>query len=230
MLSHRVLAEARGRFMIDREFFDISPLITEDLAVWPGDVPYVRKVSLDTIKGDHLSLSSISSTLHLGAHADAPRHYHKEGKTIESCDPQIYVGSCQVIKLNLDRNEAIRIDHLRSREIRAKRLLFCTDSYPNPQSFNEDFCFLSPELISYLAERKVILVGIDTPSVDPCRSKKLEVQHSIYHHDMAVLEGLVLTQVPEGLYFLTALPLPISDGDASPVRAVLFTHKFIAHS
>ena len=38
---------------------------------------------------------------------------------------------------------------------------------------------------------------------------------------MAILEGLVLDRVPEGLYELIALPLPLAGFDASPVRAVL---------
>ena len=39
--------------------------------------------------------------------------------------------------------------------------------------------------------------------------------------DMRVLEGLVLDDVPEGRYELIALPLPVVNGDASPVRAIL---------
>jgi arylformamidase len=40
---------------------------------------------------------------------------------------------------------------------------------------------------------------------------------------MAILEGLVLHQVPEGLYELIALPLKLVGFDASPVRAILRT-------
>jgi arylformamidase len=40
---------------------------------------------------------------------------------------------------------------------------------------------------------------------------------------MAILEGLVLQDVPEGVYELIALPLPLVGFDASPVRAILRT-------
>jgi arylformamidase len=40
---------------------------------------------------------------------------------------------------------------------------------------------------------------------------------------MAILEGLVLTDVAEGMYELIALPLKLEGFDASPVRAVLRT-------
>jgi arylformamidase len=38
---------------------------------------------------------------------------------------------------------------------------------------------------------------------------------------MAILEGLVLRDVPEGVYELIAPPLKLMGFDASPVRAVL---------
>jgi arylformamidase len=40
---------------------------------------------------------------------------------------------------------------------------------------------------------------------------------------MAILEGLVLNEVPPGMYELIALPLPLVGFDASPVRAILRT-------
>ncbi len=38
---------------------------------------------------------------------------------------------------------------------------------------------------------------------------------------MAILEGLVLSGIPTGIYELVALPLKLEGFDASPVRAVL---------
>ncbi len=65
------------------------------------------------------------------------------------------------------------------------------------------------------------LVGVDTPSVDPFTSKELPAHQRFLAHDMAILEGLVLREVPEGPYELIALPLRLAGFDASPVRAVL---------
>ena len=67
----------------------------------------------------------------------------------------------------------------------------------------------------------VRLVGIDTPSLDPAASKSLDSHQRIRAHGMAILEGIVLDDVPAGDYELIALPLKIRGGDASPVRAVL---------
>ena len=83
------------------------------------------------------------------------------------------------------------------------------------------FCSLSEELVTWLADKHVLLVGIDTPSIDPFESKALEAHHKVAQYNMGILEGIVLDGVEDGLYQLSAHPLKIKDGDASPVRAVL---------
>jgi arylformamidase len=202
-------------------YHDLSPEITERIAVFPGDTPFSREVALDFARGDHLGLSSLRTTAHVGAHADAPSHYHPRGAGIAERRLDYYLGRAQVLHVELPRGERIRPAHLGGREIRAPRVLFRTGSFPDPNRWSGDFNSLSPELVDALAGQGVILVGIDTPSVDPEASKALESHQAIFRHDMAVLEGIVLDQVPEGVYRLVALPLRLKGCDASPVRAVL---------
>ena len=203
------------------EFFDISPLVTEKTAVFPGDRSYQRKVSLDFKQGHNIVLSSIETSLHIGAHVDAANHYHSEGKGIDQRSLRPYLGKCQVIRTQAKPGERLTTAHLLGREINAERVLFRTDSFPDPDLWNGDFNSLSEELILYLASKGVILVGIDTPSIDPSDDKHLESHGAIYQHDIAVLEGIVLSEVPDGNYWLVALPLRLKDADASPVRAIL---------
>lgn len=202
------------------KYYDITPLISENLAVFPGDTPFSREILMDFKKGQHLLLSSIRSTVHLGAHADSSGHYHAAGDGVEKRPLDAYMGTCQVIKATCSRGERIFPKHL-SKPITAERVLFKTGSFPDSEKWNSDFCSLSPELIEFLAEKNVKLVGIDTPSVDPEDSKGLESHQAIYLKKMCILEGIILDQVPEGIYTLVALPLPIKDCDASPVRAIL---------
>ena len=103
------------------------------------------------------------------------------------------------------------------------RLLFRTDSVRDRKTFPERFTALSVELASLLGERGALLVGLDTPSVDPFDSKTLDAHHALARGRVAILEGLILDNVPEGLYELIALPLKLAGLDASPVRAVLRT-------
>ncbi len=202
--------------------FDISPTVCEEIAVFPGDTPFRRRVLMAFEDGHHLALSSVSSTVHVGAHADAPSHYVAGGASIDARDPNLYVGACQVVRVSIASGERILPAHLEERRIEAPRVLFRTGSFTDPNAWRDDFAALSPELVHHLADRGVVLVGIDTPSVDPSTAKELVSHHAIASRDLAVLEGLVLEHVPEGLYTLVALPLKLRGADASPVRAVLW--------
>lgn len=200
--------------------YDISPLISSELAVFPGDTLFQSQFILDFKKGDQLSLSNITSTVHLGAHADAPYHYNPEGKTIEHCSLHNYLGKCQVIEVYTKKGERITPNHFSEVNIQAPRILFKTKSY-KPNHWTDEFTALSPECIHFLAFKKVILVGIDTPSIDLAKDQKLNSHQAVYETQMSILEGLVLDEVPQGVYQLIALPLKIKGAEAAPVRAIL---------
>jgi len=202
---------------------DISPLLDASIAVWPGDTPFARNVSSDMSSGANLTLSDVRTTLHVGAHADAPSHYIAAGADIAARRLELYIGQCVVVHVNVERRERIRPADLAGKAITAPRVLFRTNTFPDPRNWNDDFAALSPELIDVLHDRGVVLVGIDTPSVDPFDSKALEAHNALAAYDMANLEGLVLGHVAEGEYELIAAPLKIRGADASQVRAVLRT-------
>ncbi|MBI3550487.1 MAG: cyclase family protein [Elusimicrobia bacterium] len=199
---------------------DITPPVSSRIKVWPGDTPFSRKILADMRKGASYTLSTLKSTVHLGAHADAPSHYSPKGQTIDKRPLDFYVGPCQVVRVKVGRRGVVMPEHIAG-FIKAERVLFHTGTFPDPQTFNRDFAALSPQLIDWLKVRKVKLVGIDTPSVDPFSSKDLPAHNRLLRHDMANLEGLVLDAVPEGVYELIALPLKLEGFDASPVRAIL---------
>jgi arylformamidase len=202
------------------KLYDISPPVTPQLKVWPGDTPASREILLDMKKGDNLTLSTLRATVHVGAHADGPNHYGADAPAIDARALDYYLGPCQVV--HVDVPPAVRImPEMVTTPIDAPRILFATGTYPDPQRFNEDFAALSPELIDELAVRGVRTIGIDTPSVDLFSSKDLPSHNAILRHDMAILEGLVLAEVPPGRYELIALPLRLVGFDASPIRAVL---------
>lgn len=208
-------------------YYDITPLITTKIAVFPGDQAYQRTISMDFDKKDHLQLSSFVSTFHLGAHADSSSHYHKDGVGVEQRPLAAYYGTCQVVEvLKVRDQKEFRISPADvHEEIKAKRIIFKTNSFPDPNCWNANFFSLSPELINFLHKKEVVLVGIDTPSVDPQISKTLDSHQALYQTGMCVLEGLFLPQVPPGCYCLVALPLPFVGADASPVRAILIDDK-----
>ena len=199
---------------------DISPPLHPGIAVWPGDTRMSREVLADFEGGGNLELSTVRTTVHLGAHADAPSHYRADAPGIAARELDRYYGPCQVIAVDVERGARILPADIVER-VCAPRVLLRTRTFPDPDTFNEDFAALSPELVAWLHNQGVGLVGIDTPSVDPFSSKALESHQAIADRDMAVLEGLVLDHVSPGNYTLIALPLPLVGFDASPVRAAL---------
>ena len=207
-----------------QKIYDLTPKISPRLGVFPGDQAFERKVALSFTNGHNLELSSILSSAHLGAHADAPSHYNFKGVSIEKRPLGPYLGNAQVIRVKgLKPKERVRPEHIRE-PVKAPRVLIDTCSFPDPDQWNSDFCAFSPELLNHLADQGVRLVGIDTPSVDPEDSKALEAHQILFARDFSVLEGLLLKDVPEGIYTLVALPLPYENGDASPVRAILLPY------
>ena len=200
--------------------YDITPPISARLRVWPGDTPPTREVLCDLARGDSLTLSTLHATVHLGAHADAPSHYGAGAPAIDQRSLNYYLGPCQVLHLPVPRGTCITPAILKEPVVE-QRILLATGTFPDPELFNEDFAALSPELVDWLHGRGVILVGVDTPSVDLFASKELPAHRTFLKHDMAILEGLVLRNVPAGSYELIALPLPLEGFDASPVRAIL---------
>lgn len=205
--------------------FDITPIINSKLAVFPGDTAYERKVSMSFANGQHLDLSSVTSTLHLGAHADSSSHYSPKGVGVEHRNIQDYIGNVQLIDLS-NNSEVISRGYVLAEDIKnitiqTSRVLFKTGSFPDPYQWKDKFVSLSADLISHLSKKNVRLIGIDTPSVDKSDSKDLESHNALYKYNMSVLEGICLGAVPAGLYTLIALPLPLQGADASPVRAVL---------
>lgn len=202
------------------KIYDITPPVTANLAVWPGDTPMSRDVLLDMQQGNNLTLSTLRATVHLGAHADGPNHYGLDAPAIDQRSLEYYLGPCQVVRVAAERGSRITPEQL-PRAVHTPRVLIATGSFPDPTVWNEDFAALAPELVDHLNKQGVRTIGIDTPSVDLFTDKELLSHQRFLANNMAILEGLVLRDVPEGMYELISLPLKLVGFDASPVRAVL---------
>jgi arylformamidase len=201
--------------------YDLSPPVSPRLAVWPGDTPPSREVLLDMARGDRLTLSTLRTTVHAGSHADAPSHYGPGAPSIEARPLDLYLGPCQVVRVAAAHGSRLEPADLGATAITEPRVLLATGTFPDPEAFTTDFAALSPGFVDWLHARGVRLVGIDTPSVDLFADTSLVSHARFLAHDMAILEGLRLDEVPEGRYELIALPLALAGFDAGPVRAVL---------
>jgi arylformamidase len=200
---------------------DISQPLSPGMAVFPGDASYDEGWTFRIGAGCPVNVAQVSFSVHCGTHADAPLHYDAQGQAVGALALDPYLGPCRVIDARgpapLCTADDVR-SHLDGAPPRVLlRLAECTD----PRVWPTGFRALAPDCIDLLAARSVLLVGIDTPSVDPETSKDLPSHMAAKQAGLRILENLVLAHVAPGDYELIALPLRFDNLDASPVRAVL---------
>lgn len=202
-----------------KNIWDISPPVDEQAAVFPGDTTYTQRLHFSLGPDCPVNVSAITLSPHTGAHADAPMHYGAQGQAVGALDLQPYLGPCRVIQC-LDVGPLVQIEHIAHALDKLPPRVLIQTSRRASQDW-ASFTALAGETIAFLATKNVVLIGIDTPSVDPATSQDLPSHQQLLHHQMRVLENLVLDDVPPGDYELIALPLKLMKADASPVRAIL---------
>ncbi|WP_079507402.1 arylformamidase [Mesobacillus jeotgali] len=202
------------------DWIDISQVLKNDIPVWPGDTPFQYKVSWGMEESGSVNVGQVTMSTHTGTHIDAPFHFESGGKRVIDLDFNLYIGSALVI--HVKRPASIGVKELEGIDLQGvKRLLIRTDAWQDKSLFPESIPPVEPELAAYLAGKGVQLLGLDLPSVDPLESKELNAHHELNNQEIHILEGLVLDKIEPGEYELAALPLPLEQGDGSPVRAII---------
>ncbi|MBY0123158.1 arylformamidase [Bacillus sp. S/N-304-OC-R1] len=202
------------------KWIDISQRLDNGLAVWPGDTPFSLQNKWSIASGSSVNVGELTMSTHSGTHIDAPFHFDNLGKKVIDLDINLYIGPARVI--HLQDVSSIGEKELSNYELSGvTRLLINTGAWGNRTVFPDKIPYLEKDAAQYLSTIGVKLLGLDLPSVDPLDSKELPAHHALHHCEIHILEGLVLDSISEGDYELVALPLPIVNGDGSPVRAVL---------
>jgi arylformamidase len=205
-----------------RQLWDISPPLHEGSPVFPGDARYEQRWAATIAPGCPVNVSTLTLSPHTGAHADAPLHYDARGAAVGALDLGPFLGPCRVIHA-IGVSPLVEWQHL-EHAIDAQlppRVLVRTYLRMPADRFDDALAAYAPHTIERLADLGVMLVGIDTASIDPADSKSLDSHQVIRRRGLRVLENLVLDDVAEGDYELIALPLRLTTADASPVRAIL---------
>jgi arylformamidase len=203
------------------QLWDISPPVAADSPVFPGDTPFARRWQARIGPGCAVNVSMLTLSPHTGAHADAPLHYDNAGAAIGELPLEPYLGHCRVIHA-IGRGPLVQPAHLaHALASLPPRVLVRTYARMPQSHFDDVLPAMAPETIEQLADAGVVLVGIDSASIDPADSKTLDAHQVLRRRGLRVLENLLLDEVPEGDYELIALPLRLTTACASPVRAVL---------
>ncbi|MEP6608566.1 MAG: arylformamidase [Burkholderiaceae bacterium] len=200
--------------------WDISPAIGPGFPVFPGDTQFSQRWTLTLTADCPVNVSEVTLSPHTGSHTDAPLHYDPSGRSIAEVPLATYLGRCRVIHA-IDAGARVEPQHIDRQLDKVPERVLLRTYRAAPTTWDANFTAVAPHTIDLLHRHGVRLIGIDTPSLDPEQSKTLDAHQRVRTHAMAILEGIVLDDVPEGDYELIALPLKISGCDASPVRAVL---------
>lgn len=204
--------------------YDISRTISPQTAVWPGDTTYTLQHNLRLSEGASVNLTTLTLSPHTASHADAYYHYEPDGATAATMPLSAYVGRARVVTVSKADGALLPEDFAHVTLDGCERLLIhsavsdgADDEWP------AHFPYLSLALIEWLAAKRFVLIGLDSPSVDAFDSTTLDCHHALHDHQMVNLELLNLRGVPDGDYELIALPLKLAGACASPVRAILRT-------
>lgn len=206
-------------------YYDVSLPISPAMPVWPGDPP-IRIERVSSIKqGAEFNLSRLEMGTHTLTHVDAPRHFTEQGLPVDHLPLDILIGPALVVEPRPDGNliTATDLGQLGIRNI--QRLLIKTRNSDfwtgGPYDFEYDFVSLSKDAARWIVLNGIKLVGIDYLSIEAFDAREPEVHRTLLENGIIIVEGLNLSQVPEGRYQLICLPLKVRDGDGAPARVIL---------
>ena len=186
----------------EMKIYDISQEVF-GCQVYPGDPTPKKRVISSMEKGDLYNLTAFSMCAHNGTHIDAPFHFIKDGKTVDSVSLDTFIGMAYVAEYNGivsadDATEILEKAKKQNSEA-AKRILIKGDAE------------VSAEAAKVFAESQTV-----GPENAP-----MELHLILLGAGAVLLEGIRLAEVSEGVYFLNAAPLNLSGADGSPCRAIL---------
>jgi arylformamidase len=201
---------------------DISIAIGLSTPEWPGDQPFSCGWTMTLAGGGSVNLSAITTSPHVGTHADAPLHVRDGWAPSHQLPLGAFAGRAIVCSVDpsIDTIEPWDLASLPAHGP-VERLLLRTQCSIAGGSFPNRWPVLSLESVRVLLGRGLGLLGVDTPSVDALHSKTLDVHKALFAGGAFNLENLDLRSVEDGEYELVAYPVLLEGLDAAPVRAVL---------
>jgi len=195
-------------------YIDVTRPLAKDMLVYQGDLhPKFQQED----RGLFL-ISDLHMSTHSGTHIDAPVHYLKTGQTIDQVPFENLIGRCRVLDVSSAGN-LITVTNIQDKITGVERLLLKT-AFSGEKHFTEDYPSLSLDAARIITKNGIRCVGIDSLSIESfdCDGS---VHRELSKHGVSIIELLDLSQVTEGNYEMTALPLRLTGLDGSPARVLL---------
>jgi arylformamidase len=200
--------------MRNNRVIDITRPLGEHVPLFPGD----RKPDFRRVERDGSTCTDLRLTTHTGTHLDAPSHYLAGGISVDCVPLENLAGKARVLDMEA-AGDVITAALLQGRLHGRKRILIRTGA-SGEDSFGPEFPHLAPDAARLLAGAGVLVVGIDSPSIEATDGDG-SVHRELLGSGISILELLDLSRVAEGDYFMVALPLRLEGLDGSPARVIL---------
>lgn len=186
--------------------YDISQEVFS-CAVYPGDPTPEKQTLYATAAGDLYNLTAFAMCAHNGTHVDAPFHFLHNGKTVDQMDLTCFVGECFVARCE-GAVTAADAEEILKKAGGAERILIAGKAA------------VTAGAAQVFAAGGIKLLGNEGQTIGP-EDAPMQVHRILLCREIALLEGIVLKNIPEGHYFLSAAPMNLGGADGAPCRAYL---------
>jgi kynurenine formamidase len=173
-------------------------------------------------------------TEHTGTHVDAPYHMLAEGEAIDRLGLERFYGPAVLADVS-DRDPGIAIDQESIEAALCQNgldllhddmlIVRCWSEQRDDPGFTSARGFL-PEVGPWLVEKGIKALGVDLPYVDHPADRSFPVHIALFRAGIPIYENLTcLDQLPKTRFTFVGLPLPLTGGGGSPVRAMAIVDR-----
>lgn len=203
---------------------DLTHIVEEEMSVYPG-TPKPSLIPIHDIERDLFAETKLILYSHHGTHIDAPKHVFVNGIGLEQMPISAFVGTAIVLRISdLDELTNLTIDKLLLQIPslqQADYLLLSTggETLWGSPAYDEFSPEISEGIIQWLVTHHKKGIGIDAHSIDV--SGQLRNHRIALAGSMIIMENLTnLSDLPDGLFQLYALPLHYKNADGAPARII----------
>jgi len=197
----------------------------------------MRGVNLEpscTVEEEGWNATMLHLYSHAGTHMDAPTHFGVGETSIDQIEPDRFMGPAWIAEIaGVNSKSLIQIKDLgvtADKVQPGESLILRTgwSHYVHEPRYRDELPRVSLELAQWCVERKINFLGVEPPSVADVHNLEevTRVHQTLLVGNVLPVEGLSnLHSIQQERITLIIMPLKITGGDGSPVRALAVESK-----
>lgn len=200
-----------------------------DMTGWPGQDPTSFKKISAIHEGDVAQVTILHFSAHSGTHMDAPNHFMAQGIDISRAPVDVGIGPVRIAAIDCETHVTLadlQAYEARTRPLEAgERLILRTPNSDKKfwlqEPFDRNYHAVLPEAAQYIADKKLLMIGVDYISVGPFHEGNPQTHRALMSAGVWIIESVDLRNVTEGDYEMICVPLKLAGSDATPIRVLL---------